>query len=50
MKKEDAIDRTKWRDDLQTFKKNDMNPVTCINADKTGFKKVDLFLSLSKYM
>ena len=32
LKKENAIDRTKWRDD----------PATCVNADEIAFKKVDI--------
>ena len=47
LKKEDAIDRTKWRWCEQTFKRHGVNPATCVNADKTGFKKVDLSLPLS---
>ena len=29
-------------DFLKAFKKHEVNPVTCVDGDKTGFKKVDL--------
>ena len=45
LKREDGIDRVKWC--LRTVAKHEVNPVTCVYADKTGFKKLDLSLSLS---
>ena len=48
LKKKDAIDIKKWRDGIyKTFKKHEVNPATCVNADKTRFIKVDLSFSLS---
>ena len=40
LKKEDAIDRTNRLDDIY---KHEVNPATCVNAVKTGIKKVDFF-------
>ena len=37
-KKEDANDREKWRDDeYELFEKHEVNPATCVKADKSGF-------------
>ena len=30
---------------LRTVEKQEVNPATCVNTDKTGFKKLDLFPS-----
>ena len=46
LKKEDAIDKTevvRWCS--RNFKKHEVNPAICVNADKTGFNKVNLSLS-----
>ena len=38
LKREDAIDRAKWRNGVYKHLRN--NPATCVNADKTGLKKL----------
>ena len=46
LKKDDAIDRVKWRNGVYKLSKHEVNPVTYVNADKTVFKKLNLNISL----
>ena len=46
LKREDSIDRVKWRNDVTNCWEARGESGPCINADKTGFKKLYLSLSL----
>ena len=45
LKKEDVVDRVKWRNDLRTVEKHEVIPATFVNADKTELKKNWISLS-----
>ena len=45
LKRKNAIDRVKWRSCGNELSKQEVNPATCVNVDKTGFKILDLSLS-----